>query len=110
AGPGTVAAVAGPVGGDDLPPPAAARVASAGFPLSLPVPGQSSASPMEAPRPSLASAPRPPLAGTGDPVLDELRELQGQNSSQMGVAAAYRTRDGEAGLGGLDELQVPLEG
>ncbi|WP_232207888.1 hypothetical protein, partial [Pseudoxanthomonas sp. GW2] len=42
--------------------------------------------------------------------LDELRELQGQNSSQLGVAAAYRSRDGEAGLGRLDDLQVPLQG
>lgn len=96
-----------PARGDDLPPPAAAYVAPAVPSLALPVPGQAAA---DAPRPSLASAPLPPRAGSGNPVLDELRELQGENSSQLGVASAYRTRDGEAGLGRLDELQVPLEG
>src|SRR5690606_25050026 len=94
---------------DDLPPPAAAR-AQAGAPmLALPVPNQPLPA-SEPPRPSLATAARPSLASTGNPVLDELRELQSETSSQTGVAAAYRTRDGEAGLGQLDDLQVPMEG
>ena len=92
---------------DDLPPPAASHVAVAGMPV-LPVPGRAPAR-MDA-SPSLATAMRPTLAGSGNPVLDELRELQGETSSQLGVAAGYRSRDGEAGLGGLDELQVPMEG
>lgn len=95
-----------PARGDDLPPPASAR-GPAGLPAVLPVPGQSG---LDVPSRGLVAAPRLPLPASDNPVLDELRELQGQNSSQLGVASAYRTRDGEAGLGALDDLQVPLEG
>ena len=108
-----VAYDAAPVRGNDLPPPAVAQAANlqpapvVGG-LSLPVPGQPVAV-ADAPRPSLATAARP-QPGSGNPVLDELRELQGQNSNQLGVASAYRSRDGEAGLGRLDDLEVPLEG
>src|SRR5690606_10278862 len=94
---------------DDLPAPAAARAQTAAPTLALPVPNQPLPA-SEPPRPSLATAARPSLASTGNPVLDELRELQSETSSQTGVAAAYRTRDGEAGLGQLDDLQVPMEG
>lgn len=99
-----------PTRGTDLPPPAALQAVVPQAPaqpaLALPVPGTAVAS---APQPALAAPPRAQRASP-NPVLDELRELQGQNSSQLGVAAAYRSRDGEAGLGRLDDLQVPLQG
>ncbi|KAF1686063.1 cellulose synthase [Pseudoxanthomonas broegbernensis] len=100
---------------DGLPAPVAASAPSAAG-VALPVPNPRSvpaASALPAaPSPAAAAfaRPLPAPAGGGDSVLDELRGLQGQNSSSLGVAAAYRTRDGEAGLGRLDDLEVPLEG
>lgn len=43
-------------------------------------------------------------------VLGELRELRAESSSSLAVGAGYRSRDGEPGQGGLDDLQVPMEG
>ncbi|MGB3392751.1 MAG: cellulose synthase subunit BcsC-related outer membrane protein, partial [Stenotrophomonas sp.] len=42
-------------------------------------------------------------------VVDELRELRADSSSALAAGAAYRSRDGEAGLGQLADLQVPLQ-
>lgn len=42
-------------------------------------------------------------------VIDELRELRADSSSALAAGAAYRNRDGEAGLGQLADLQVPLQ-
>ena len=97
---------------DGLPSPVVASAPAVGG-VPLPVPGQRSAAsiaPVQpAPAPALAAAALPQAsAATG--VLGELRDLQSQNSSSLAVGAAYRTRDGEAGLGRLDDLQVPLEG
>src|SRR5690606_28809186 len=36
-------------------------------------------------------------------------ELRADSSSALAAGAAYRSRDGEAGLGQLADLQVPLE-
>ncbi|MCD9027072.1 BCSC C-terminal domain-containing protein [Luteimonas sp. BDR2-5] len=110
------AAAAAPVAlvdDDGLPAPVTAGAAVP----SYPVPGQRSAA-VAAPRagvgPDVASAPLlPPLpapGGSGNPVLDELRELRGETSSSLAAGAAYRARAGEGGLGALDELAVPLEG
>ena len=54
------------------------------------------------------TAPQPSSASQG--VLGELRELRAESSSSLAVGAAYRSRDGEPGQGGLDDLQVPMEG
>ena len=97
---------------DGLPAPVSAA-ATAG--IALPVPNTRAApavaaAPAQAAASAFLSPPPLPAPRTGNAVLDELRDLKGENSSSLGVAAAYRTRDGEAGLGQLDDLQVPLEG
>jgi tetratricopeptide (TPR) repeat protein len=107
--------------GDDLPPPASAAAAPMGVQLAaLPVPGQ------RAPAAGLAASSYPddrvlPTGGarqaqalaapgrTGT-VLDELREVQSENSDSLAAGATYRSRDGEAGLGRLNDLEVPLHG
>ncbi len=101
---------------DGLPAPVVASTPSIGG-VSLPVPGQRSAAGAAVPaQPVVAMSaqapglPLPAAAGSGNGVLDELRDLQSRNSSSLAVGAAYRTRDGEAGLGRLDDLEVPLEG
>ncbi|MBN8791387.1 MAG: BCSC C-terminal domain-containing protein [Stenotrophomonas nitritireducens] len=102
AGNAPLAAAALPVpqiGADGLPAPvlalAAAPVAAA------PVPQRAAAS-----APMAGALPAPaPVRG----VIDELRELRADSSSALAAGAAYRSRDGEAGLGQLADLQVPLE-
>ena len=43
-------------------------------------------------------------------VVDELRELRAESSSSLTVGANFRNREGEPGLGAVDELGVPMEG
>lgn len=81
-----------------LPAPVAARGQASVE--TLPVPGQSVRT--RRPAPAVASA-----GNTG--VLAELRDLKAENSSSVAIGASYRSRDGEPGLGQLDDLQVPME-
>jgi len=65
-----------------------------------------------APRRAAASAPLAGALPAPAPVrgvIDELRELRADSSSALAAGAVYRSRDGEAGLGQLADLQVPLE-
>ncbi|KMM73766.1 cellulose synthase [Xanthomonas sp. NCPPB 1128] len=108
--------------GDDLPPPASASAVGVAL-AALPVPGQRSTTTRSAPRDLsddgvLTAAPRAslrqpaaPAASTGgSSVLEELREVQAENSDSLATGASYRARDGEAGLGRLRDLEVPLHG
>ncbi|SBV38075.1 Cellulose synthase operon protein C [uncultured Stenotrophomonas sp.] len=64
------------------------------------------------PAPALVSRRAGPVAAAPAPVrgvVEELRELRADSSSALAAGAAYRSREGEAGLGQLDDLQVPLE-
>ncbi len=83
---------------DGLPAP----VSEAGFaPAALPVPGTGASRRVRAERGA-------DVASQG--VLGELRDLRAENSSSLSVGAGFRSRDGEAGLGAVDDLQVPMEG
>ncbi|MEB1530328.1 cellulose synthase subunit BcsC-related outer membrane protein [Xanthomonas sp. WHRI 7945] len=108
-------------GGDDLPPPASASAAVGVQLAALPVPGQrapaaASMAPSSYPDDRVATTgsarqaqalASPARTGT---VLDELREVQSENSDSLAAGALYRARDGEAGLGKLNDLEVPLHG
>jgi len=62
--------------------------------------------------PRRGAAPAAPAGMSPAPVrgvIDELRELRADSSSALAAGAAYRNRDGEAGLGQLADLQVPLQ-
>lgn len=64
------------------------------------------------PAPRRGAAPAAPAGMSPAPargVIDELRELRADSSSALAAGAAYRNRDGEAGLGQLADLQVPLQ-
>ncbi|KQQ82854.1 cellulose synthase [Xanthomonas sp. Leaf131] len=50
----------------------------------------------------------PPL-GSGNSVLDELRAVQSENSDHLAGGALYRSRDGEDGLGRLDDIEMPVQ-
>jgi len=108
-------------GGGDLPPPVSAGIAQAPM-ATLPVPGQGTRvpAPAYAGQTTYAAAVAPaPLGGvsqqplpvrrSGNTVLDELREVQSDNSSQIAGGAVYRARDGESGLGQLDDIEMPLQ-
>lgn len=108
------------VGDGDLPPPVSAS--SAPMLATLPVPGQggrvpapayaSGAAPMGAApigRGGQARAQSLPPRRSGNTVLDELREVQADNSSQIAGGAIYRARDGESGLGQLDDIEMPVQ-
>lgn len=88
-------------------------------PAVLPVPGQGVASsprfagasraPVALDRSEDAAAPVPAAAIAGDDsVLGELRALQSENSVTLAVGASYRSRDGEAGLGRMDDVEMPV--
>lgn len=107
-------------GGDDggLPPPVASNTPAL---APLPVPGQRPATVAAVPMQQAAPATLPtlqvtaarlplPAPGSGNTVLDELREVQADNSNELTASASFRSRDGEAGLGRLDEIQTPLHG
>jgi len=95
-----------------LPPPVSAGGAASL--AALPVPGQGARLPVPAagyeasPQRALAAQPLP-QSSSGNPLLDELREVQADNSDQIAGGAAYRARDGEAGLGRLDDVEMPLQ-
>lgn len=98
---------------DGLPPP----VSAAATPLPQPRAGRFSAAPVPAyseaaPLPSFpqgASLPALPSAGSGNTVLDELRQVQSENSDNLAGGAVYRSRGGEAGMGQMDDVQMPLQ-
>jgi len=106
----------------DLPPPVSASVAQAPL-ASLPVPGQGTRVPAPAyagQTTVYAGAIAPAASGgvsqqalpvrrSGNTVLDELRQVQADNSSQIAAGATYRARDGESGLGQLDDIEMPLQ-
>ncbi|WP_369940310.1 cellulose synthase subunit BcsC-related outer membrane protein [Xanthomonas medicagonis] len=107
--------------GDDLPPPASAAAAPMGVQLAaLPIPGQrapaagpaASSYPDDRVLPTGGARQAQALAAPGrtGTVLDELREVQSENSDSLAAGATYRSRDGEAGLGRLNDLEVPLHG
>ncbi|MEA9555693.1 cellulose synthase subunit BcsC-related outer membrane protein [Xanthomonas nasturtii] len=50
---------------------------------------------------------RAPSSGNG--VLDELRAVQSENSDNLAGGALYRSRDGEDGLGRLDDIEMPVQ-
>jgi tetratricopeptide (TPR) repeat protein len=82
-----------------LPPPAGQPV----YPLPPPVPGSSLA--------TEGSWSAPPRAGAApaNPLLSELQDLQSERSTTLDIGSVYRSRDGEPGLGRLQDLQVPIE-
>ncbi|HYG05894.1 MAG TPA: cellulose synthase subunit BcsC-related outer membrane protein [Stenotrophomonas sp.] len=96
-----------------LPPPvSASSVALA----PLPVPGQGARVPAPvyagvAPSALATDARSQPLPArrSGNPLLDELREVQADNSSQISGGAIYRGRDGESGLGRIDDIEMPVQ-
>lgn len=46
---------------------------------------------------------------SGNSVLDELRAVQAENSDGLAGGALYRARDGEDGLGRLDDIGMPVQ-
>ncbi len=88
------------VDADGLPAPVLATSAMPAVPAAA----------IQAPR--RGAAPAAPAGMSPAPVrgvIDELRELRADSSSALAAGAAYRNRDGEAGLGQLADLQVPLQ-
>ncbi|MBV6861490.1 MULTISPECIES: cellulose biosynthesis protein BcsC [Xanthomonas] len=59
------------------------------------------------PRSNLAQA--LPARSSGNSVLDELRAVQAENSDGLAGGALYRARDGEDGLGRLDDIEMPVQ-
>lgn len=88
---------------DGLPAPVLAL--SAAPAAAVPAPRRVAAS--TAPAAVLPAPAHGPAPARG--VIDELRELRADSSSALAAGAAYRSRDGEAGLGQLADLQVPLQ-
>ncbi|MCD0246773.1 cellulose biosynthesis protein BcsC [Xanthomonas melonis] len=99
---------------DLLPPPVSASAA----PSVLPAPTSRTRLPTRS-APTLAAADdlRPrgvaaqalPAASSGNSVLDELRAVQSENSDHLAGGALYRSRDGEDGLGRLDDIEMPVQ-
>lgn len=93
-----------------LPP---AQVDAAGLPAPVLATSAMPAVPAAAiPAPRRGAGPAAPAGMSPAPVrgvIDELRELRADSSSALAAGAAYRNRDGEAGLGQLADLQVPLQ-
>lgn len=56
-----------------------------------------------------ASVGTPAGAPVQDSLVDELRQVQSAASSQVAGGAAYRSRDGESGLGRLDDIEMPIQ-
>jgi len=111
--PAPQAAVAYAPDNSGLPPPVS--TANAGLAM-LPVPGQGTRAPAPvytgtAVQSMSAGASTQPLPQrrSGNTVLDELREVQAGNSSQISAGAAYRSRDGESGLGQLNDIEMPVQ-
>jgi len=62
-----------------------------------------------APLPVIAQAQAPARASTLPTIEDEINELRSMTVSQFAGTGQIRTRQGEAGMGRLTELQSPLE-
>ncbi|MCC5083292.1 cellulose biosynthesis protein BcsC [Xanthomonas campestris] len=113
--------------GDDLPPPVSASAGPAPLPMAnqrsrLPTRSEAYAAPAapsnndayavaptQAPRFGGARGQAPPADTTGNSVLDELRAVQSENSDNLAGGALYRSRDGEDGLGRLDDIEMPVQ-
>ncbi|MCC4621220.1 BCSC C-terminal domain-containing protein [Xanthomonas cassavae CFBP 4642] len=109
-------------GGDALPPPVSASAAPAMLPVSSGRMRGSSrgdgllaaraVAPIDAdagPRLTKPAAQALPPLGSGNAVLDELRAVQSENSDNLAGGALYRSRDGEDGLGRLDDIEMPVQ-
>ncbi|NJB80809.1 cellulose biosynthesis protein BcsC [Xanthomonas arboricola] len=109
-------------GGDTLPPPVSAGAAPAMLPVSSGRMRGSSrgdgllaaraVAPIAAdagPRLTKPAAQALPPLGSGNGVLDELRAVQSENSDNLAGGALYRSRDGEDGLGRLDDIEMPVQ-
>ncbi|WP_115050082.1 cellulose synthase subunit BcsC-related outer membrane protein [Xanthomonas arboricola] len=110
------------IGGDALPPPVTASAAPAMLPVSSGrLRGSSrgdrllaarAVAPIAAdagPRLTKPAAQALPPLGSGNGVLDELRAVQSENSDHLAGGALYRARDGEDGLGRLDDIEMPVQ-
>lgn len=109
--PASVAALAATPPATAMLPPA--QVDADGLPAPVLATSAMPAVPAAAiPAPRRGAGPAAPAGMSPAPVrgvIDELRELRADSSSALAAGAAYRNRDGEAGLGQLADLQVPLQ-
>ncbi len=109
--PASVAALAATPPATAMLPPA--QVDAGGLPAVVLATSAVPAVPAAAiPAPRRGAGPAAPAGMSPAPVrgvIDELRELRADSSSALAAGAAYRNRDGEAGLGQLADLQVPLQ-
>ncbi|MEA5123981.1 cellulose biosynthesis protein BcsC [Xanthomonas floridensis] len=102
---------------DALPPPVSASAAPSVLPAPasrsrLPARSVPTLAPADAPRPRGVAAQALPAASSGNSgnsVLDELRAVQSENSDNLAGGALYRSRDGEDGLGRLDDIEMPVQ-
>ncbi|MCC8619736.1 cellulose synthase subunit BcsC-related outer membrane protein [Xanthomonas vesicatoria] len=99
---------------DPLPPPVSASAAPAvlAAPASrsrLPTRSVPTLAPADDLRPRGVAAQALPPASSGNSVLDELRAVQSENSDNLAGGALYRARDGEDGLGRLDDIEMPVQ-
>lgn len=98
---------------NDLPPPVSATGTQSATPMGMP--------PVVAPRasrsveldggtvPARRSA-APVAASAEESLVEELRQVQSASSSRIAAGASYRSREGEAGLGRLDDVEMPIRG
>ncbi|WP_355586051.1 cellulose synthase subunit BcsC-related outer membrane protein [Xanthomonas cannabis] len=93
---------------DPLPPPVSASAAPASR-SHLPARSTPTLAPADDPRPRGVAARARLPASSGNSVLDELRAVQSENSDNLAGGALYRSRDGEDGLGRLDDIEMPLQ-
>ncbi len=109
--PASVAALAATPPATAMLPPA--QVDADGLPAPVLATSAMPAVPAAAiPAPRRGAGPAAPAGMSPAPVrgvIDELRELRADSSTALAAGAAYRNRDGEAGLGQLADLQVPLQ-
>ncbi|MBO9904115.1 BCSC C-terminal domain-containing protein [Xanthomonas phaseoli pv. dieffenbachiae] len=102
------------IGRDALPQPVRASSASS----TLPAPGSRLRASTHGALPPVSGSdlqPRSnaahalPARSGGNSVLDELRAVQAENSGGLAGGALYRARDGEDGLGRLDDIEMPVQ-
>ncbi|MFW3174746.1 tetratricopeptide repeat protein [Xanthomonas phaseoli] len=102
------------IGRDALPQPVRASSASS----TLPAPGSRLRASTHGALPPVSGSdlqPRSnaahalPARSSGNSVLDELRAVQAENSGGLAGGALYRARDGEDGLGRLDDIEMPVQ-
>lgn len=110
----------GPAASRALPASAGPMHARASLPTALPAAGtRALAAPMVADTatdPRTATSVPVPLpgaapgraSGSGNAILDELRQLQGSNSARISAGTTFRTRNGEDGMSKLGDLETPV--